>query len=210
MVDCASYCHTGSSEGCWVAERTDTALTCCRQRGAVSCNLGLEGVSWEATGRKRRKRLVWGRLTLLVKAMNSHTQHEAGSIPALRKSSWSNQIINLQGLNYIASVHTYVLPLMSPQGHVHSFSPRAGSPLPLTQRHLGRRHSQHQTAEFEPLTGKEEFVHAMKQNTKPQTKGNLTAFWCHLLTQQWFLLSSSPKGKIFKVSEEHAFDKFWI
>ena len=42
-------------------------------------------------------------------AMNSHThtQHEVGSIPTVSESSWANQIINLQGLNYIASVHTY-------------------------------------------------------------------------------------------------------
>ncbi len=51
------------------------------------------------------------RLRAVVTAMNSHThiytQHEVGSIPTDSESSWANQIINLQGLNYIASVHTY-------------------------------------------------------------------------------------------------------
>lgn len=46
-------------------------------------------------------------LSLLHTQTHAHAQHEVGSIPTDSESSWSNQIINLQGLNYIASVHTY-------------------------------------------------------------------------------------------------------
>lgn len=83
---------------------------------------------WEA------RRMSKSELRVVVTAISphTHTQHEVGSIPTDSESSWANQIINLQGLNYIASVHTYC-HIRDTVSHTHSLLLLAVSPLFHTQ-----------------------------------------------------------------------------
>lgn len=97
----APCCHTGSGGGCWVAESAGMMLSCCKQEESGELqNLGLEGCGvsqWEARGRNYRKSSMWRRQWIYT---HTHSNHRVGSIPTHSGSSWSNQIIHLQGLNY--------------------------------------------------------------------------------------------------------------
>lgn len=81
---------------------------------------------WEARRmRKSRLRVSEARDKRAVNPLSlTHTQHEVGRIPKQSKSSWFTHIINLQGLNYIASVHTYCQIRDTATGtHTDSFCP---------------------------------------------------------------------------------------
>lgn len=82
---------------------------------------------------------------------DAHAQREVGCIPTDSESSWSNQIIYLQGLNYIASVHTYCHIRHTTTGtdtpsvsHTHTHTE--------TGRNSGHRSGDHQTNELELWT----------------------------------------------------------
>ena len=119
---------------------------------------------------------------------HTHTQHEVGSIPTDSESSWANQIINLQGLNYIASVHTYCHIRDTATGthtYIDTHTPSLSSlsfslSLSLTHApthtsdhthtHQGHKSSQHQTTELELWTGREGLVHDMNKKISGPNK----------------------------------------
>lgn len=93
----------------------------------------LQPCSWKVVVHHQEKPRGWWRAcfewTLEAQSGSSsnvfthmHTQPEVGSIPAVSES-WANQIINLQGLNYIARVHTYCHIRDSATGaHTHTLT----------------------------------------------------------------------------------------
>lgn len=180
MVGYMHRCHSDSRKGCRAAEMTGMMLSCCRQRRPVSCNLGLEGCGvlmwgWGRAGYEWELQAQSGSNSNELTHTHIHTQHEVGSIPTDSESSWANQIINLQGLNYIASVHTYCHIRDTATGtHTPSFSGCLShtqthtSAHRHTHTHQGHRSSQHQTTELELWTGREGFVHDMNKISGPE------------------------------------------
>lgn len=121
-------------------------------------------------------------------AMKTHTntharaQRGVGSIPTVAGSSWANQIINLQGLNYIASVHTYCHIRDTAIGiHTPSF---CLSSLPHTYTPETHRQRTSNTT-LEPCTGSEGLAHDMNRKVLNPMKAQslklfVTFYWSFL------------------------------